>query len=184
MSESLSEVGKAAQDVASHVLQASISHTGGGRFSFIVSTDNVQVVNVVCRTAITLGGIYAGYHLLKPLVDAAVTKVLGGESRDDQDTPEIRPGSLHVLLRCFTDERFLEVLADYESGGIKKRFQQEFLQIGIKTEGLKVEVENIEEITETKEAIKKRYENINYHRTCVKKWYSLFYILISKGIQP
>jgi hypothetical protein len=159
MAESLSEVGKAVQDVASHALQASISHTGGGRFSFIVSTDSVQVVKVVCKTAITLGAIYAGYHLLKPLVDAAVSNVLGGQSRDDQDIEEIKPGSLHVLLRCFTDERFLEVLADYESGRIKERLQQEFSQIGIKTEGLKVEIENMEEVTEVEAAIKKRYGN-------------------------
>ncbi|CAB4003060.1 Hypothetical predicted protein [Paramuricea clavata] len=165
MAESLSEVRKAVQDVACHALQASISHAGGGRFSFIVSTDNVQVANSVCQTAVTLGAIYAGYHLLKPLVDAAVTKVLGGENRDDQHIGEIKPGSLHVLLCCFTDERFLEVLADYGSGGIKERLQQEFSQIGIKTEELKVEVENIEEVMETKETIKKRYES--NHRTCV-----------------
>jgi hypothetical protein len=41
---------------------------------------------------------------------------------------DIKPGSLHVLLCCFTDERFLEVLADYESGRIKERLQKESLK--------------------------------------------------------
>jgi hypothetical protein len=105
--------------------------------------------------------------VLKPLIDVAVKRAFGGE-REDQNVDDINPGSsLHVLLRCFTDERFLEVLADYESGRIKERLQIEFSRIGIKTEGLKVEIENMGKVKKLEEAINKRYKN-NY-RTHTKK---------------
>jgi hypothetical protein len=119
----------------------------------------VEITKVVCGTTVTLALIYTGYNLLKPVIDAAVKKGFGGE-RDDQEVLEIRPGSLHVLLRCFTNERFLEVLTDYESGQITERLQEEFSQInGIEVEGLKVDIENMEEVEKTKAAINKRYRN-------------------------
>ena len=115
-----------------------------------------DVARDVCITAVSLGALYVGYKLVRPLIESAVKRGLGGE-RDDQEVRDIRPGSLHVLLHCFTDERFLEVLADYESGRMKERLQEEFSQIGIKVEGLKVEIENMVEVNERKEAINKRY---------------------------
>jgi hypothetical protein len=149
MAESLLEAGKA--------LSANVSwNPVGGNFSINIGTDNVQVAREVCKTVTTLGALYFGYKLLKPLIESAVTRGLGGE-RDDQEVRGIRPGSLHVRLHCFTDERFLEILADYESGRMKERLQEEFSQIGIKVEGLKVEIENMVEVNETKEAISKRY---------------------------
>ena len=115
----------------------------------------VEVTKQVCGTAVKLGALYTGYSLLKPLIAGAVKKALGGE-RDDQDVPDFKPGSLHVLLCCFTDERFLEVLADYESGRIKERLQKEFSEVGIEVEGMTVEIENMEEVEKTRAAIKKR----------------------------
>ena len=151
MAGSLAETGKA--------LIFSVSSKPGGEFSVNISTDNVevalQVLKVVGKTATTLGALYVGYELMKPVIEAAVKKALGGE-RDDQGDPDIEAGSLHVRLHCFTDERFLEVLADYESGRLKERLQEEFSQVGIKVEGLKVEIENIEEVNETKDAINER----------------------------
>ena len=139
---------------------ASCIFPGGGEFSFNITTDNVQVaqyllgtVRVVSRAVVTLGGLYFGYRLLKPLIKSAVEKCLGG-ARNDQEFRGIRPGSLRVQLHCSTDERFLEVLADYESGRMKERLQKEFLQVGIKVEGLKVEIENMVEVNDTKEAIR------------------------------
>jgi hypothetical protein len=149
MAGSLWEAGKA--------LVVSVSATPGGPFSINISTDNVQVAKEVCRTVTTLGALYFGYKLMKPLIEGAVNKGLGGE-RDDQEVRGIRPGSLHVQLHCFTDERFLEVLAEYETGKMKERLQKEFSQVGIKVEGLKVEIENMEEVNEIKEAINKRYD--------------------------
>ena len=147
----------------------------GGAFLININTDDVQVARDVCKTitevakstqdvaryvgitAVSLGALYLGYKLARPLIETAITRGLGGE-RDDQEVRGIRPGSLHVLLHCFTDERFLEVLADYESGRMKERLQEEFSQIGIKVEGLKVEIENMVEVNETKEVINKRYD--------------------------
>jgi hypothetical protein len=154
MAESLLEAGKA--------LSANVSwNPVGGNFSINIGTDNVQVAREVCKTVTalgtTLGALYFGYKLLKPLIESAVTRGLGGE-RDDQEVRGIRPGSLHVRLHCFTDERFLEVLADCESGRMKECLQEEFSQIGIKVGGLKVEIENMVEVNETKEAISKRYD--------------------------
>ena len=136
---------------------------GGGEFWINIATDNVEVaqdvlktVRVVGKTVVALGALYVGYKLLKPVIESAVKRGLGGE-RDDQDVRGIRPGSLRVQLHCSTDERFLEVLADYESGRMKERLQEEFLQVGIKVEGLKVEIENMVEVNETKKAINNRY---------------------------
>ena len=138
----------------------------GGKFVIKISTDNVEIVPTLCKTiialaavhaggtvAITLGALYVAYELLRPIVDAAVAKSLGGQ-RNDQD---ISRGSLLVKLHCFTDERFLKVLGYYESGEMKKRFEEEFSQAGIKVKGLKVEIENWAEVNATKEAINKRY---------------------------
>ena len=142
---------------AESVSESSLILHYGGKFFFKISTDNVKVVDTLCTTALKLGALYAGYKLLRPIVDAAVKKALGGE-RDDQGNPDIESGSLHVKLHCFTDERFLEVLADYESGRMKERLQEEFSQVGIKAKGLKVEIENMVEVNEKKKAIIKRYD--------------------------
>jgi hypothetical protein len=161
MAELMSEAGKA--------LSASVAWNPlSGDFSINIVTDNVEVARDLCKTvrevtrdvcitAVSLGALYVGYKFVRPLIETAVKRGLGGE-RDDQEVRGIRPGSLHVLLHCFTDERFLEVLADYELGRMKERLQEEFSQIGIKVEGLKVEIENMVQVNETKEAINKRYD--------------------------
>ena len=131
----------------------------GGDFFIDISTDNAEValdvVKEVCKTATKLSALYVGYKLLRPVVEGAVKKAFGGE-RNDQEVRDIKPGSLHVLLHCFTNKRFLEVLSDYESGRMKERLLEEFLQVGIKVEGLKVKIENMEEVNKTKMAINKR----------------------------
>jgi hypothetical protein len=55
-----------------------------------------------------------------------------------------------------TNERFLEVWTDYESGKMKERLQEEFSNSGIEVEGLKIEIENLKEVKETKRAIESR----------------------------
>ena len=149
MAESFSAAGEA--------LHATITgEIAGGKISIKIGSNNVQAVRDVCIAAVSLGALYVGYQLIARKIDSAVKKALGGE-RDDQGDPDIKPGSLHVLLHCYTDKRFLEVLADCKSGRMKKRLQKEFSQVGIKVEGLKVEIENMEEVSETKDAINKRY---------------------------
>ncbi|CAB3978578.1 GTP-binding YPT6 [Paramuricea clavata] len=153
------EFGQAVQSVAKEALSASLKYSKGGDLSINISTTDVQVVRdvvgTVCTTVVTLGALYAGYHLMKPLIEGAVKRAFGGE-RDDQEFRDIKPGSLNVLLHCLTDERFLEVLEDYESGELKKRLQEEFLLAGIKIEGIKVEILNMEEVCKSKEAINER----------------------------
>ena len=171
MAESSSTDEKAVQDTPSNALQAGLK---GGAYSFIIRTSSVLVVKEicgavvgvikelggananaveitkeVCGAAVKLGAIYAGYKLLRSVIEEVVKKGFGGD-REDQDVEEITEGSLHVRLRCFTNERFLEVWVDYESGGIKERLQKEFSEVGIEVEGLKVEIANWEEVEETK----------------------------------
>jgi hypothetical protein len=150
MADSVLEAGKA--------LVFNVTVRPGGEISINISTNNLEVVDRLWKGAITLGALYAGYELARPLIDAAVKKALGGE-RDDQEIRDIKPGSLHVLLHCSTDDRFLEVLADYESGKMKKHFEEEFSQAGIKVKGMKVKVENMAAVNETKEAINERYQD-------------------------
>ena len=137
MAGSLSEAAK--------TLIVSASAEAGGRVSINVSTDNVEVALQLIKAATTLGALYFGYELISPIVKAAVKNALGGD-RDDQGDPDTRPGCLHVRLHCFTDKRYLQVLADYESGRMKERLEEEFSLVGIKVEGLKVEIENMAEV--------------------------------------
>ena len=147
MAESLAEAGKVAQAMAGQAINVSFT---GGNFSFTFSSNSAQSVKYVCITAVTLGSIYAGYKLIAKAIDGAVSQGLGGE-RDDQEILDIGPGSLHVLLYCFTDQRFLEVLEDFECGTMKERLEKEFLEIGIKLEGFKIKIDNIEEVKKRKE---------------------------------
>ena len=105
----------------------------------------------------SLGEIFANVQGREEelIFQEAVNRGLGGE-RDDQEVRDIRPGSLHVLLHCFTDKRFLEVLEDFESERMRERLSEEFSHVGIETEGLTVEIKNIEEVEERVLGIKKR----------------------------
>ena len=147
MTESLAEAGKVAQAMAGQGIGVSFT---GGNFSFIFSSNSAESVKYVCITAVTLGAMYAGYKLISKKMDGAVSRGLGGE-RDDQEIRSIKPGSLHVILHCFTDQRLLEVLEDFECGTMKERLEKEFLEIGIELEGFKVEIDNIEEVKKRKE---------------------------------
>ena len=141
-----------AAEVARKALHASVSW--GGSILITISSDSAQSVRDLCITAVSLGALYAGYKLLAKSMDGVVSRGLGGE-RDDQEVRDIKPGSLRVLLHCFTDQRFLDVLEDFECGRMKKRLEKEFLEIGIQLEGLKVEIDNIEEVRKRK---KQMYE--------------------------
>ena len=166
MAESFTEVGKVAADIASRALLATVGRDDGGKFLFNIATDNVQVAreygDVVVRVAkefanaaVKLAGIWAVCYLSRPVIDAAIKKAFG-DPRDDQNTGEPRPGSLHVQVRCFTNKRFLDVLADYESGRVKQRLETELAKVGLKVEGLKVDIENRDEVNERKRAIEER----------------------------
>ncbi|CAB4037364.1 Hypothetical predicted protein, partial [Paramuricea clavata] len=125
-------------------------------FVFVINVDNIEVAKPlpgydVVGIGIELGALL-GDRLLRDSVVDAVRAAFGGNT-DDQEVGEIQPGSLDVLLHCFTDKRFREVLEDYQAGEIKERLQVELSQAGIKVEGLKVEIENMEEVEKIKAAI-------------------------------
>ncbi|XP_028403177.1 uncharacterized protein LOC114525917 [Dendronephthya gigantea] len=134
---------------------ATCSRSISGVFQFIIHADKVTST-VIAGTVVTLSGIYAIYQYksrqLKLTMKGAIDKGLGGE-REDQEVSDILPGKLHVALQCFTGKRFLEVLNDFKSGRIKERLEKEFLDIGIETEELVVEIRNIEEVEERAAAI-------------------------------
>lgn len=91
----------------------------------------------------------------KDIYNETLEAALGGEHKKHKEHKVNDPtdGSLRVLLHCFTEKKFLEVLEDFKSGKTKERLEKEFLNIGIKTEGLVVEIENIEQIKERAAAI-------------------------------
>ena len=147
-------------------LQADFAFSIGphkGNLSFNITTDNIEVAGQLCELSgyisqgvgVTSLSVLLGYRLLRPLVEGVINAVFGYD-RDDQENPKTERGSLRVTLRCLTKKRFLEVLQDYESGGIKQRLESEFPLVGIKVEGLKVEIENMEEVGKTRAALDKR----------------------------
>ena len=116
---------------------------------------STEEVHILCNTAVALGAIYSGTLVARSIEDA-IRKAFGDTERDDQEVREIETRPLPVLLHCITDARFLQVIEDYESGKIEERLQKELLDIGIQTKGLKVKIENWEEIKEKKTTVEKR----------------------------
>ncbi len=155
MAEQLSEAGKAFQGVAQEAFRAAASRNG---LSIMISCDRAVARDILVAgsvTAITLGAIYAGYSVWSRKMDEAIKRGFGGE-REDQRVDRIEPRCLHVLLQCFTDERFLEVLEDYESGIMKDRLLKEFTNIHIEVEALMVKIENWEGVQKRKFTISQR----------------------------
>ena len=111
---------------------------------------NIEIPGVIVGGIGLAFSMYGTYRIVN-----AVIQALGGE-REDQNIEDITDGSLHVLLRCFTNERFLQVFEDYESGRMKNRLKKEFSDIGIEAEKMVVDIENIEEVEERAAAIKIR----------------------------
>ena len=149
MDEALADVEQAAQDIAGQAIHTSFANSGGD-FSITISSGSAQSVRDLGITAVTLGDIYAGYKLIANKIDDAISRGLGGE-RDDQEIRDIRSDGPNVSLRCFTDQRVMEVLEDFERGTMKERLENGFSEIGIEVEGLQVEIDNIEEVEERKE---------------------------------
>ena len=138
----------------------------GGEIQFNFEDDNVKLPNkmyiaagFVVGAATTLAVLY-GVPYFKPLIEEAIERALAGV---DQKIQQIFTGSLHVVLHCSTAERFLEVLADYESGKIKERLEKEFSKLDFKVEGLKVEIEKIKEVKGKEATDIERYDKYHTH---------------------
>ncbi len=139
--------------------QVAIASSSSGRIIWIsFNSDNVQMAG---GESINLNGarlrdIYSKNKIVKQLLDGVVLKVLGG-ARNDQEVQNGNSEYLHVLVQCFTDERFVEVLADYDSGRMKNRLKEEFLKIGLDVQELQIIIENQEEVNLLKARILSRY---------------------------
>ncbi|XP_028400833.1 tetratricopeptide repeat protein 28-like [Dendronephthya gigantea] len=77
-----------------------------------------------------------------------------GPEKHDQEITNIEKGSLLVSLHCFTDERFLEVLDDFESKRLQESFLRELSLIGIEMEGIELKILNMEEVNKKRNAAK------------------------------
>ena len=140
---------------------------GFGSFHFEIDAGTVELAEEVIGVAryaakagaITLGAVYL-IPRCQPIIRDAIVSALGGVRQYAQAIGQIWSGSLHFVLCCFTDDRFLEILRDYEAGKIKKRLEEEFLKVGIRTTGLEVKIKNMEEVEETNAAINERYRNL------------------------
>ena len=139
---------------------------GFGSFHFEIDAGTVELAEELigvgryaAKAVIALGAVYL-IPRCRPIIRDAIVSALGGVRQYAQAIGQIWSGSLHFVLRCFTDDRFLEILRDYEAGKIKKRLEEEFLKVGIRTTGLEVKIKNIEEVEETNAAINERYRNL------------------------
>ena len=147
----------------------------GGNILINVDTGNTEIapeaVQRVCKTATpenVKGAVQEANEISRLALNAdrnrlgqAATNL--GNEQDDQGQLKINPGSSNILLHCSTDERFLETLESYNSGKMKERSEEGFSRIGHKMKKLNVNIENVAEVNQTKEAIKKRY-----HRYSIK----------------
>ena len=144
----------------------------GGYFKLAITTESVKVIRPAGNKVNTLGDVYADDDLLKQRLETGVRRGLQ-DGRDDQEVQEVKPGdSLHVSLYCKTDERFLEVLKDYKSEIMRERLENELSQIKeISICGLKVEITNMDEVQETAELIKMRYNQVRFFVTSLSIQY-------------
>jgi hypothetical protein len=56
-----------------------------------------------------------------------------------------------------TDERFIEVLADYDSGKMKNHLRDEFVKIGLDVREPKIKIDNLKEVNVQRAKIINRY---------------------------
>ncbi|CAB4015069.1 Hypothetical predicted protein [Paramuricea clavata] len=106
------------------------SSSYGGSISISFNSDNVQMTRgeVINMNGAKLRGIYRTSKMVAQLLDGVILKVLGG-ARDEQEVQIINPEYIHVLVQCYTDERFVEVLADHDSGRMKSVCKKNFRRL-------------------------------------------------------
>ena len=139
--------------------QVGIASSSFGRIIWIsFNSDNVQMAGgeTINLNGARLQDIYCKNKIVKQLLDGVVLKVLDS-ARNDQEVQNINSEYPRVLVQCFTDERFVEVLADYDSGRMKNRLEEEFLKIGLDVQELQIVIENQEEVNVRKARILSRY---------------------------
>ena len=101
----------------------------------------------------------------KILLGAAIFRAGYAIKQNAAEIRNIIDGCLQCEVHCFTEDIFLEIVRDYETGKIKNRLEEEYLKVGYKTTGLKVKIKNSEEVERAKTAIEKRYGIYLWRRT-------------------
>ena len=134
------------------------SSSSGGTISISFNSDSVQMTGsqYIHINRAKLREIYSSNKTFTQSIDGVVLKVLGGV-RNDQEVKNISPGYLHVLVQCYTDERFIEVLADYDSGKMQNHLQDEFVKIGLDVQEPKIKIDNLKEVNVQRAKILNRY---------------------------
>ena len=130
---------------------------------FKIIAAGIKVIDISFEA---LGNSAAAAYDLANILSPSASKLLLGAAifRDiKRNAGEIRNivgGCLQCEVRCFTEDIFLEVLRDHETGMIKKHLEEEYLKAGYEMTGLEVKIQNREEVKRTKTAIEKRYVGI------------------------
>ena len=138
--------------------QIAINSSSSGRIiSISFESDNVRMAGGECIkiNGAKLRDVYRRNKMVSQLLDGVVLKVLGG-ARDDQDVQNIKCEYFRVLVQCFTDERFVDLLADYDSGRMKNGLKQEFLKLGLDVPELQIVIDNQEDVNVHKARILNR----------------------------
>ena len=139
----------------------------GGQFLVEIVTRNVEIAKELGlqfgKTAITLGALYTGYSLMRPLVQAAVEKALGNGLNED------------------IGESKTESLADYGSERVQQRLEVELAKVGLQVEGLELKIEDIDE---KKTPSKKETESWKWKETSITHREKLKNLLEHGKINP
>ena len=100
--------------------------------------------------AVSLHAHYNSSDSTKEKITSILTNIFEGfiGGRIDPEILNIFKGSLRIILRCYSQQSFLQFLDDYETGRLKERLNEEFSKIGIGN--VILEIANAEEIKEKK----------------------------------
>ncbi|XP_028397129.1 ankyrin-3-like [Dendronephthya gigantea] len=86
-----------------------------------------------------------------------------GVKTNDQKFGEIKPACLLVPLYCSSNEKFLEVLDDFESGRLKERLLEAFSQFRDEIKMMEIELMKMEEVNKMKDDIKRKLRDSTTH---------------------
>ena len=133
---------------------------------FKITATAIEVIDISVGELLTSAAAANGLAKIldvpayKILLAAAIFRTASAIKRNAGKIRDIVAGCLQCEVRCFTEDIFLEVLRDHETGKIKKRLEEEYLKAGYKMTELEVKIQNSEEVERTKTAIEKRYAGI------------------------
>ncbi|XP_028396949.1 uncharacterized protein LOC114520815 [Dendronephthya gigantea] len=128
----------------------------GGVIVFRITAEMARKDKDKVLDTVSLVEILYSCEQIKPSVfHEALEKGFGDKT--DQKFGVVKPTCLLVPLYCLSDERFLEVLDDFESGRLKQRLLEEFSQFRDEIKIMEIELMKMEEVNKTKDDIKRKY---------------------------